>query len=153
MAMMRRKPGRVWFDNRSRLQRFERGAAEIVRFTTGMQTKGPTAGLHYRFSLDVPTEGSRSVKLVFRRDSPNIARVTIVDDGPQESPHRYGGVELCMWRRSAPRAERWVIADGLVELIGHIHAHLLREAWWRRTGEWPGPEAPHDADASDEKVA
>lgn len=153
--MVRRRPRRVWFDDRQRLQRFERGANDVVPIRQGVQTKGPNAGLHYRFPLDVPTEGVRQVKVVFLRDSPTTVRVTVDDDGAQDSPHRYLDDELCMWRRrTANRDERWVISDGLVELIGHIHAHLIREAWWRRTGEWPGPEAPHDdGDADDKEVA
>ncbi|MEC3992093.1 hypothetical protein VSR01_00420 [Actinacidiphila sp. DG2A-62] len=35
--------------------------------------------------------------------------------------------------------------DGPVVLLGLVLAHLLREEWWRRTGEWAGPEAPHTA--------
>ena len=33
--------------------------------------------------------------------------------------------------------------DGAAALIGCIALHLIREQWWRETGEWPGPEAPH----------
>lgn len=151
--MRSRRPRRAWFEDRDRLRRFERGAPEIVPVRRGVQTKGPNAGLSFGFTLAVPTEGDRHVKVFFRRDSPEVARVTVVDDGPQDSPHRYGRRELCMWRRSAPREERWVISDGLVALIGHVHAHLIREAWWRRTGEWPGPEAAHDDPDEDKAEA
>jgi hypothetical protein len=149
--MARRRPTRVWFDDANRTRSFERGAHQIVDYRRGVQTKGPTAGLYYRFGLDVPGEGIRPVRVLFRRDSPTVVRVTVVDDGPQDSPHRYTRGELCMWRRDAPRDSRWVVADGLVELIGHVHAHLMREAWWRRTGEWAGPEAVHDDVTPDDK--
>lgn len=142
----------MWFDDPDRLRRFERQARQVVGYRRGVQTKGPSAGLYYRFCLDVPGEGERLVRVVFRRDWPAIARVTVEDNGPQDSPHRYSGDELCMWRESVPRKERWVVADGLVELIGHVHAHLLREAWWRRTGEWPGPEATHDESDGEDKA-
>jgi hypothetical protein len=149
--MARRPPARVWFDDANRLRRFEREARKVVDYHRGVQTKGPSAGLYYRFSLYVPGEGTRPVKIWFRRDSATVVRVTVVDDGPQDSPHRYTRGQLCMWRRDAPREDRWVVSDGLVELIGHVHAHLIREAWWRRTGEWAGPEAPHDDGAPDDK--
>lgn len=36
-----------------------------------------------------------------------------------------------------------MFSDGLGALIDHIALHLYREAQWRLTGEWLGPEAPH----------
>lgn len=150
--MRRSRARKAWFDDSARLRRFERGVHQILPVRRGVQTKGPSAGLHYRFRLPVPTEGDRKVKVTFRRDSPAVVRATVEDEGPQESPHRYGGSELCMWHPKASREDRWVIADGLIELIGHVHAHLVREAWWRRTGEWVGPEAPHGEDPDETKA-
>lgn len=63
-------------------------------------------------------------------------------DGPT-SPHRYKDGGLCIWHPSDAVEYRWVFEDGLLQLLGHIAAHLFREAWWRETGEWLGPEAPH----------
>jgi hypothetical protein len=60
-----------------------------------------------------------------------------------ESPHRYSDGSLCMWYPADPPESRWTRRDGAAALLGHIVAHLTREEWWRRTGEWPGPEAPH----------
>lgn len=34
--------------------------------------------------------------------------------------------------------------DGLLALIDHARVHLFKEAYWRETGFWPGPEAAHD---------
>jgi hypothetical protein len=48
-----------------------------------------------------------------------------------------------MWYPQDPDAHRWVFEDGLLVLLGLIAAHLFREAWWRETGEWLGPEAGH----------
>ncbi len=45
----------------------------------------------------------------------------------------------------SPAKNRWVFDDGLVTLLGHIAAHLFREAWWRETGEWLGPEVGHSS--------
>lgn len=50
-----------------------------------------------------------------------------------------------MWCPWDPPEEKWVFRDGLLALLNHIQAHLFREAWWRETGEWLGPEAPHGA--------
>ena len=35
-------------------------------------------------------------------------------------------------------------ATGRHAPLGHITAHLLREEWWRKTGEWVGDEVMHD---------
>ena len=64
-------------------------------------------------------------------------------DGPEESPHRYKGGDLCIWYPLDPPEHRWVFSDGLLMLLNCIQAHLFREAWWREMGEWLGPEAPH----------
>ncbi len=49
-----------------------------------------------------------------------------------------------MWDPKDPPDKRWVFHDGLLELVGHITAHLIREGWWREYGVWMGPEASHD---------
>lgn len=49
-----------------------------------------------------------------------------------------------MWDQRDSPDQRWLFDDGLVALIGYVIAHLFREAWWRETGKWLGPEAPHD---------
>jgi hypothetical protein len=72
---------------------------------------------------------------------PTLPRV--IADGPTDSPHRYGNMRLCMWHPGDPREQRWEFDDGLLALLGMTSAHLFREAWWRETGEWLGPEAPH----------
>ncbi|MEV6303903.1 hypothetical protein AB0M02_31175 [Actinoplanes sp. NPDC051861] len=66
-------------------------------------------------------------------------------DGPNDSPHRYADGSLCMWYPYDPPELRWQRSDGPVVLLGHIAAHLIREQWWRQTGEWAGDEAPHRA--------
>jgi hypothetical protein len=67
----------------------------------------------------------------------------VLVDGPKDSPHRFGDRSLCMWHPRDPFDQRWVFQDGLVALLGYVIAHLFREAWWRETGEWLGPEAGH----------
>lgn len=82
----------------------------------------------------------RRVRISFAR----AGEVPLVNaDGPAESKHRYGGGELCMWYPDDPPELRWARPDPPGELLGLIILHLLREEWWRRTGEWIGDEAPH----------
>lgn len=85
----------------------------------------------------------RTVTIVFGCGSPEVPRVFV--DGPADSPHRYDDGSLCMWYPYDPPEWQWQRRDGPVVLLGHIASHLIREAWWRRTGEWVGDEAPHRA--------
>lgn len=77
----------------------------------------------------------------------------VTADGPTDSPHRYDEHRLCMWLPGDPTEQRWVFEDGLLALLGMASAHLFREAWWRETGEWLGPEAPHTDDKADDMEA
>ena len=83
----------------------------------------------------------RQVRIEFAPSNPEVPRVFV--DGPIDSPHRYEDGSLCMWFPKDPVELRWRRADGAAELLGCIALHLLREQWWRETGEWVGPEAPH----------
>jgi hypothetical protein len=84
---------------------------------------------------------SRTVCVEFSPGNPEVPRV--FTDGPQESPHRYADGSLCMWYPRDPIDLQWARRDGAAALIGCIALHLIREQWWRETGEWLGPEAPH----------
>lgn len=97
-------------------------------------------GFQAEFTLEVPGLPPRRVRIVFAGtgDAPSVYA-----DGPVESPHRYGDGSLCMWYPWDPDTARWTRQDGPAALAGHITAHLLREEWWRKTGEWIGDEAPH----------
>ncbi|MGI9098383.1 MAG: hypothetical protein ACR2H2_07805 [Solirubrobacteraceae bacterium] len=72
---------------------------------------------------------------------PYAAHITA--DGPTGSPHRYSGDRLCIWHPDDPPEHAWTADDGLGELIPHVAIHLFKEAYWRKTGEWLGPEASH----------
>ena len=99
----------------------------------------------YSATVDVPYYEPRRVKVIFElARSPNAPQ--ILTDGPTESPHRYPDndrTRLCVWYPSDPAEFRWVFDNGLLELLGLVRVHLFKEAWWRDTGEWPGPQAPH----------
>jgi hypothetical protein len=73
-------------------------------------------------------------------------------DGPIDSPHRYDDGGLCMWYPHDPPGHRWTRRDGARALLGQVVAHLVREEWWRRTGEWIGDETPHGRPADDHRL-
>jgi hypothetical protein len=141
-----------WWANETTRSIFERRALEFFPDLHFTVTSG---GCAYSAVVDVPHYEARRVKLVFKlgriRSAPYI-----VADGPRESPHRYreyDGQSLCIWDPLDPPEARWVFEDGLLELLGHIRVHLFKEAWWRDTGEWPGPEAPHPVPSADPETA
>lgn len=83
------------------------------------------------------------MEIFFPLDTPTCP--CVYADGPTDSPHRYhaDGGALCLFQPQDPPEQQWTFKDGLLRLIGLSIAHLFREAWWRETGEWLGPEAPH----------
>jgi hypothetical protein len=83
----------------------------------------------------------RQVTIIFSRATPEAP--VVYADGPTDSPHRYHNGALCMWFPWDPPAARWRRRDGAGALLGQIVAHLVREEWWRRTGEWVGDEVAH----------
>lgn len=99
-------------------------------------------GFAVRCTVAPPGIEPREVTIVFTAGSPEVPRVFV--DGPEESPHRYGDGALCMWWPYDGPDRRWLRRDCPIALLGHVVAHLIREEWWRRTGEWAGDEAPHD---------
>jgi hypothetical protein len=97
----------------------------------------------YRIQIEVPHYEHRQVEIQFRKGSQTPH---IFADGPI-SPHRFDDDDgsLCIWCWKDPDEKCWVFREGLLVLINHIQAHLFREAWWRETGEWLGPEIRHAA--------
>ncbi len=81
--------------------------------------------------------------IIFSAGSPEVPRIFV--DGPNESPPRYDPGDLCIWFPYDDHDARWLRRDGAQVLLGHIVMHLIKEEWWRRTGEWLGAEAPHAA--------
>ncbi len=98
----------------------------------------------------VPGMGKVRVSLIFPLDRPEA--VAVYAAGPNHSPHRYRDGALCMWFPRDDASRRWTADDGPVNLLGHAIAHLAREEWWRRTGEWVGDEVPHGEVSSSRNV-
>ena len=145
MSRLKHRPKRFsgpWYGNDFRRVVFERGVRRhfpALRMST--HTSGNRAGRLYQAHLDVPHFERRRVEAFFSKQAPYWARISA--DGPDDSPHRYEDGRLCIWHPDDPDSDRWVHDDGLLMLLGLITAHLFREAWWRETGEWLGPEAGH----------
>jgi hypothetical protein len=140
---MRRRKRQPWYtDMRARL-RFEGRARSQHRTLTATSTgRGHDADIIYRLTISVTGYEPRKAVIRLRNGfEPYGARITA--DGPTDSPHRYGNDRLCIWHPDDPAEHTWTAKDGLSELISHIAIHLFKEAYWRETGEWLGPEAPH----------
>lgn len=133
--------GGWWSVQRVRLL-FERGL--LVQYPSSRRALR-SGFCEYEIMLPVPFYEDRRLRVeVYGRDEPRSVRVYA--NGPTESPHRYPSGALCMWHPDDNREQRWEPRDGLLALIDLAVLHLFREAWWRETGQWRGPEAAHGAD-------
>ena len=137
-----RRYGGPWYGNDAQRVLFERGVRQNFAAMQGTTHKsGDNSGRVYKVTVDVPNYEPRRVEILFPKKSPKYVKITV--DGPTDSPHRYREHQLCIWHPDDPTKNRWVFEDGLLHLLGLILAHLFREAWWRETGEWLGPEVGH----------
>lgn len=142
-ALCGKHPGGPWYGDCRARMRFERRLREHAPDITRQYVRsGPCRGLRYRTTVTVPGGRRHTVDLLFARFSPEPR---VYADGPSDSPHRYHDEDgrLCMWSPTAAEDRRWVLADGLVRLIGMAVRHLFCEQYWRETDDWPGAEASH----------
>jgi hypothetical protein len=95
--------------------------------------------LSYALDVEVSCYGTRRVTIDFDARY-TAAGVRVFADGPTRSRHRYEDGSLCMWHPGDPPELRWTPEDSLVDLIEVVRRHLFREAYWRETGRWLGPE-------------
>jgi hypothetical protein len=138
---MRRRKTPWYNDTRVHLF-FERGARESYPTLGGPPRGRGGANVTYTVEIEVPEYEPRKVEIVFHNGL-EIGAPRIRADGPSDSPHRYRDNTLCVWEPKDPVEQRWVPRDGLLGLLNLIRDHLFREAWWRQTGEWLGPELVH----------
>jgi len=135
-----------WWGNEVERLAFERNVAEHypnVRRQTG--SLGGDRAFVYRSTIVVPFYEARRVEIFFTRGRFRSSPIILADGSPS-SPHRFSGFagrRLCVWHPDDPAAERWVWEDGLLQLLSLTMLHLFREAWWRVTDEWLGPQTPH----------
>lgn len=131
-----------WFCRPVHRLRFQADlAARVGKVRPVRPSRRCCGGYAIRFTLTPPGLEARMLTVEFSRGAPDTPRVTV--DGPAESPHRYDDGALCMWFPGDPPERRWRRRDGAAALAGHIAGHLIREAWWRQTGEWIGDEVQH----------
>ena len=124
------------------IDEFERGAKKEYRsLVSKFKVRRNRKYREYKLTIQLEEYESRKVHIRFTGEIEQIPQVTV--DGPNDSPHRYEGRYLCMWYPKDPDTEKWTFSDGLLALLVMIEAHLFREAWWRETGEWLGPEVKH----------
>ena len=132
-----------WFGNDAERARFEL-TARSRRLPFHRQRTG--GGIEYTATIVLGHFQDRTATIRFEAKAPSF--VSVAADGPRDSPHRYPDGHLCMWHPDDPDEHRWILSDGLGPLIEHVALHLYREAYWRTTGEWLGPEAPHSPKAA-----
>jgi hypothetical protein len=130
----------LWYDKPVGRIRFFREVADIKGVKSVKNTRNP-GGFSVSMVLNPLGVPSREVNIAFSRLAPTTPHVTV--DGPTQSPHRYSDGALCMWYPGDPAYHRWVLSDGAGALVANITAHLIREEWYRATGEWLGDEVPH----------
>ena len=141
---MRRRKAQPWYDDLVWRLRFERDARRAIGdLRCERRGRRMCDDVVYRAQLDVPEYPiTRSVMVALRNGPrPTVARIGA--DGPTHSPHRYRGGWLCIEYPGDPLEWRWTAGDGLLELLDQIRLHLFKEEYFRETGRWPGPEAPH----------
>jgi hypothetical protein len=112
--------------------------------------KGKTGAIVYTLTVTVPEFDDRRVIRITLANKRRPWLRLLTADGPTDSPHRYADGHLCMWYPKDPPEQVWEPDDGLLALVQCARVHLFREAYWRRYGTWPGPEAPH-GDSDDGK--
>jgi hypothetical protein len=147
-----RRNKQPWVDNIVGRMRFEGCATTAYPAMRRVAEGGRrTPRVVYRLIVPVPEYEPRAVELQFQRLTTQPTFLRAYADGPTESPHRFKAHphdsqsrrSLCMWHHTDPPDMRWVPSDGLLALINHTRIHLFKEAYWRETGEWLGPEVLH----------
>lgn len=94
--------------------------------------------LRYRFRAPVTGRlEERSVRVDFKSTRTNPA---VHVDGPPCLRHRWDDDSLCMWDPGGPAGERWLVGNGLPELLAHITVHVHCEAQCRGGDPWPKTE-------------
>ena len=112
--------------------------ADARRSGVRMEREYVNGGLRYRFGVDLVASHEQRltrVDFVASRSNP-----VVHSDGPECLRHRWGDGSLCMWDPGAPPGERWLVRDGIAELVKHIKIHAHCEAECRGGSPWPKAE-------------
>ena len=96
-----------------------------------------------RLDVDLDTlQKTRRLVLIFP-GRPSRVRPIVMASGPTRSRHRFYWARpssLCLYYAPDHEGLKWTLRDGIVALIDLSRVHLIKEAWWRATGEWEGYE-------------
>lgn len=138
--MSRNRPYRTWFDKPACRLKFMHDLRGVEGLNQIVDKRWP-GSFSFAFLLTIKGLPPRGVRVTFTKGSPEHPKVYV--DGPADSPHRYPDGHLCMWFPWDPPANRWTLSDGAPVLLADIAVHLIREEWYRKTGEWPGQEVDH----------
>ena len=129
---------------------WRKDVSAVLRMQAGLKARYPGIekrksheSLTYVLDLEVPCYATRRVTIVFGARH-TAAGVRVFADGPTRSRHRYEDGSLCMWHPDDPLELKWAPDRGLADLIEMTRRHLFREAYWRETGTWLGPEVHFD---------
>jgi hypothetical protein len=96
-----------------------------------------------RLEVELDTLHKRRRLVVICPGRPSRVRPIVMADGPTRSRHRFYWARpssLCVYYAPDHEGLRWTLKDGLVTLVDLSRVHLIKEAWWRVTGEWEGYE-------------
>lgn len=144
--MARRRKQAPWYHDFLTRLRFETEVRKVYPALSATKVgKGKGATIVYVVPVTVPIYDKRRTLTIRLANYTEPSLIGVTVDGPTESPHRYPDTgHLCMWHPKDGPSDRWLPEEGLLRLIQYATVHLFREAYWRETRVWPGPEAPHD---------
>lgn len=130
---------------RAELKPAQQGSQVLARFPQ-FQVKGARRPHLWRLTGTLrPTEESPEyvVEIAIRRDESPI--VTVADPPLDPNPpHCYNDRSLCLYD---PRSIEWDAGMSIADTIVPWAAEwLFLYEIWKETGEWYGPEAPHEPD-------
>ena len=136
-----RQPGRPWWETSwLEIGALERGLPDEY---AAFQRCRIGNALVYQGSVQLEPFGCERRLTIIFPGLPSRVRSIVMASGPVRSRHRfteYRPTSLCLWYAGDHESLRWTPRDGLVSLIDLTRVHLVREAWWRETGLWLGPE-------------
>lgn len=145
------RPTHWWRQSRLELGALESGLRNaypnFVKWRVGK-------ALLYGGEVSLDTLGRVRRVVVILPNHPGRTRPIVMADGPRRSRHRFYWSlpsSLCLWYSRDHQSLRWTLKEGLVGLIDLARLHLIKEAWWRETDQWPGLEYHHEPPAGDER--
>jgi hypothetical protein len=131
---------RLWWDQYPlELEVLMQGMDAYPDFTMGKIGRA----LVCRGDVDLDTLRKTRRLVVIFPGRPSRVRPIVMADGPIRSRHRFTWARpssLCLYYAPDHEGLRWKLKDGLITLIDLSRVHLIKEAWWRVTGEWEGYE-------------